>query len=225
MALVYLTALTTVDYQHTAPLLTLFKNILEATNTRVQILTDREYSEKQRAEIAGNASKGLTGLISGVLVDTIFESKQKKLIKNVVICRDDRDVRVPLLRLFQEITAYNKSCLPEVHATIQKILLDKNEKSDIARAEALETLAHIVSQDASYRSEAMLMVDRHTKEQSTYIRKSTFRLLQTILKAGGQYATDAKVLDTLNKFAKDRDTQIQKEAGELLSTYTSKILH
>lgn len=219
VALVYLTALTTVDYQHTTPLLTLFKSILEATNTRVQILTDREYNEQQRHR----TSTGLIGLITDVLVDASLKSTEKKLIKGIVVYRDDRDVRVPLLRLLREISAYNKSYLTEELTIIRKVL-DKDEKSDVVHAEALDMFSHIVNQDDSYRREAASMVSQHTQVKSIYVREAAFRLLQAILRADEQYATDTKVLGSLRKFKQDKSPKIRQKAEELFSKYLPKTL-
>lgn len=214
VALVYLTAFATVDYQCTVPLLVLFNDILEATNTRIQILTDKQCSEEKMH----GASKGLTGLVSGALTNKAFESAEKKLIRENIELQDDSVVRVPLLRLLREITTYNKSYLPEGFTIIRK-MLDKNEKSNIIRVEALDTLTHIVTWDSSYRSEATLIVSHCTEEKSTHVRKSAFQLLQVIIKSDEKYATDATALNSLNKFKQDRDTQIRKRAKELFSEY------
>ena len=216
VALTYLTAFAAVDHQHIAPLLVLFNDILKATNTRIQTLVDTQYREKMASNMHENAIKGPINLVSSTLVNATFKGTEKKLIEDNVRWRDDRDMRVPLLRLLLEITTYNKSYLTEALTIIRKTL-DEDDKSDVVRTEALDMLAHIVRQDNAHRQEAMSVVSRHTQVQSAGVRQAALRLLEAILKAGKQHTSDATALDSLNKFRQDKNPEIRQKAEELFS--------
>src|SRR3569623_625386 len=59
-AMAHLVAFAAVDHQHTEQLFVLFTDILEATDTRLQGLANKLYSDQQRASTNSNIGKGIT---------------------------------------------------------------------------------------------------------------------------------------------------------------------
>ena len=220
VALAYLTACAAVDHQRTAPLFVLFDDILEATNARVAALENQLYSKNRAASKNKNVGGGLTGWVTGAIVNLATKGIDKKIARKEAIQQDNKYVRVPLLRLLREITAWDKSRLPETFTIFQRVL-GKEEKSNWVRTEALDTLTHMVSQghSSSYQLQVIRMMSSHAQAKSADVRKAALQLLNTILKTNRQHTTDAMVLDSLNKFRQDKNVRIRKKAEELFSEY------
>jgi len=221
VALAYLTACAAVDHQHTAPLFLLFDDILEATNARVATLAHQLYREEREKSRHENIGGGLTGWVAGKVAHSVTKGTDKKLASNEAAQQDNREVKVPLLRLLREITTWNGACLPKAFTILQRVL-SREEKSTWIRTEALATLAHTVSQGQggdSSQLQVIRIMRSHTQDPSSEVRKEALQLLHAILKADKQQATDATVLDSLNKFRKDKNVRIRKEAEELFGEY------
>ena len=194
-----------VDHTLREQIISLLVNIFRTADSRVRRLAAQNYDN----------SKG-----DGLLIDAIFSKTEKKQTVLEAEYADDCLVRIPALRLLENIVCVDPAYLPEVFAILQKCT-EENEQYLVKR-EALNVLTCLVENNHGYKPEIVAIANKTVRNKETYIKEAALCLLSAILSADDQYTSNQEVLENIQKLSQDKHVKVRQLATELINKYSLK---
>ncbi len=203
LAIAHLISFANIDHQYLKKPFSLLINIFQTTDARVDNLAAQNYAN----------SKG-----DGLLIDAMFSKTEKKQAVLEAQFVDDSSVRIPALRLLQEMVCVDPAYLPEVFAILQKCT-EEHERSLVKR-EALNVLACVVKNNYGYMPEIVAIANKAIQNKEAYIKEAALGLLNAILGADDKYTTNQEILENIQKLSQDKHVKVRQLATDLLNKYS-----
>lgn len=203
LAIAHLVSFAKKDHQYLKKPFSLLINIFQATDARVDNLAAQNYAN----------SKG-----DGLLMDAMFSKAEKKQAVLEAQFADDCLVRIPALRLLENIVCVDPSYLPEVFATLQKCT-GAHERS-LVKKEALDVLVCVVKNNYGYTPEIVAIANKAVQDKEAYIKEAALDLLSAILEADDEYTTNQEISKNIQKLSQDKHVKVRQLATDLLNKYS-----
>lgn len=195
LAIAHLLPFAAVDHQYLKESFSLLTSSIDFTDARVRNQEELIYyrDHKHSTSSAG----GLTGLLSGAIVDAATQKKTKRLCMKRAKNNDDNTIGTPALRLIRECITLDPAILPAALTIFQKHLGDE-EASASLQEEVIDIFACMVKENNIDTLKVIDMATPHAQNKSAYVRRAALNLLETVLSTEDQYAQNEKVLDSLH---------------------------